>query len=255
MIDRLREQIQERLDQLARRGRPPAQGARRARPALSRSARDASPPRGRGSKAAKPPPRSTKRAPGPTNEHASDSPPSPDSARRDQGRRTRRPRRRRGDDRRRGCRQGGPPARDRLDDAVEARQVRRSGEGRARLSTHGCRTLLAGGVASRRSLLFTPGGRRYRRLVLPLGFRFDVDAVLVGDVAHRSDCDQVPHPWPHDAVSVRAAGVYRAQRCPRECRHCRPPFETVLSNELERAERGESRGPAGYGLSLRSAIR
>jgi hypothetical protein len=47
--------------------------------------------------------------------------------------------------------------------------------------------------------------------VQPLGFRFDVDAVLVGDVAHRSDCAQVPHPWPHDAVSVRAAGVNRAR--------------------------------------------
>ncbi len=36
-----------------------------------------------------------------------------------------------------------------------------------------------------------PGGRRYRRLVLPLGFRFDVDAVIVGGVAHRADCDEL----------------------------------------------------------------
>ena len=50
----------------------------------------------------------------------------------------------------------GLAARDRLDDAVEARQVRRGGEGRARLPAHGWRTLLAGGVASRRSLLFAP---------------------------------------------------------------------------------------------------
>jgi hypothetical protein len=71
--------------------------------------------------------------------------------------------------------------------------------------------------------------------VLPLGFRFDVDAVLVDGIAHREDCDRVRHALSHDAVSVPAAGVYRAERCPRECPHCRPPFETMLSYQLERS--------------------
>jgi hypothetical protein len=40
VIDRLREQIQQRLEQLTHESRPPSQGARRARPALIRSARE-----------------------------------------------------------------------------------------------------------------------------------------------------------------------------------------------------------------------
>jgi hypothetical protein len=71
--------------------------------------------------------------------------------------------------------------------------------------------------------------------VLQLGFRFDVDAVLVGGVAHRKDCDRLQRPLPDDAVSVRAGGVRRAERCPRECSKCRPPFETMLGYELERS--------------------
>jgi hypothetical protein len=71
--------------------------------------------------------------------------------------------------------------------------------------------------------------------VLPLGFRFDVDAVLVGGVAHRTDCDLLGCPLPDDAVSVGAGGVHRAARCPRECRKCHPPFETMLSYQLERS--------------------
>jgi hypothetical protein len=70
--------------------------------------------------------------------------------------------------------------------------------------------------------------------VLPLGFRFDVDAVIIGGVAHRSDCDHLERPLPEHAVSVRAAGVHRTDRCPHECPHCRPAFETLLSYELER---------------------
>jgi hypothetical protein len=70
--------------------------------------------------------------------------------------------------------------------------------------------------------------------VLPLGFRFDVDAVIVSGVAHRSECDRLPCPLPDDAVVVPGAGVYRTDLCPRECPHCRPPFETLLSYELER---------------------
>jgi hypothetical protein len=69
--------------------------------------------------------------------------------------------------------------------------------------------------------------------VLPLGFKFDVDAVLVGGVAHRKDCDRLQRPLPADAVSVRAAGVHCAARCPRECQKCRPTFETMLGYQLE----------------------
>ena len=69
--------------------------------------------------------------------------------------------------------------------------------------------------------------------MLPLGFRFDVDAVLADGVAHRGGCDQLPSPLPDGAVSVGAAGVHRADRCPRECPHCRPPFETLLSHQLQ----------------------
>ncbi len=77
--------------------------------------------------------------------------------------------------------------------------------------------------------------RRYGAVVLPLGFRFDVEAVLVGGVAHRKDCDRLPRALPHDAVSVSPTGVYRAERCPRECPKCHPPFETMLSYQLERS--------------------
>jgi hypothetical protein len=72
-------------------------------------------------------------------------------------------------------------------------------------------------------------------VLLPLGFRFDVDAVLVGGVAHRQDCDRLQRPLADDAVSVSADGVHRAERCPRECPTCRPPFETMLSYQLERS--------------------
>jgi len=71
--------------------------------------------------------------------------------------------------------------------------------------------------------------------MLPLGFKFDVDAVLVGGVAHRKDCGHLPRTLPHDAVSVGAAGVHWAQRCPRECPECHPPFETMLSYQRERS--------------------
>jgi hypothetical protein len=70
--------------------------------------------------------------------------------------------------------------------------------------------------------------------VLPLGFRFDVDAVVIGGVAHRSDCDQINDALADDAVDVVAGGIHRAERCPRECPTCRPPFETLLTHQLER---------------------
>jgi hypothetical protein len=78
-------------------------------------------------------------------------------------------------------------------------------------------------------------------VLLPLGFRFEVDAVLVGGVAHRTDCDRIQRPLPDDAVSVGAAGVHRADRCPRECPQCHPPFETLLSYQLERSVEALSR--------------
>ena len=82
-------------------------------------------------------------------------------------------------------------------------------------------------------VLFTPRRRRYGGRVLPLGFRFDVDAVVISGVAHRRDCDQIKGAVADDAVHLLAGGVHRAQRCPRECPRCQPPFET-LTHQLER---------------------
>jgi hypothetical protein len=69
--------------------------------------------------------------------------------------------------------------------------------------------------------------------VLPLGFRFDVDAVVVGGVAHRIECHEILDATPGEAVHVVAGDVHRAQRCPRECPRCRPPFETLLTHQLK----------------------
>jgi hypothetical protein len=69
--------------------------------------------------------------------------------------------------------------------------------------------------------------------LLPLGFRFDVDAVVVGAVAHRSGCDHVAETSADESINVSAGGVYRAERCPRECPRCRPSFETLLTFQLE----------------------
>jgi hypothetical protein len=70
--------------------------------------------------------------------------------------------------------------------------------------------------------------------VLPLGFRFEVDAVILGGVAHRADCHELPRDLPRDAVGVSVDSVHRAERCPRECPRCHPPFETLLTHQLER---------------------
>jgi hypothetical protein len=70
--------------------------------------------------------------------------------------------------------------------------------------------------------------------VLPLGFRFDVDAIVIAGVAHRSDCERVAGVAGADADYVLAGGVHRAERCPRECPYCRPPFETLLTHQLNR---------------------
>jgi hypothetical protein len=71
--------------------------------------------------------------------------------------------------------------------------------------------------------------------MLPLGFRFDVDAVIVDGVAHRTDCEWLPGELPPDAISIPAGGVHQADRCPRECERCGPPFETLLTHQLERS--------------------
>jgi hypothetical protein len=71
--------------------------------------------------------------------------------------------------------------------------------------------------------------------VLPFGFRFDVDAVIVDGIAHRPDCAELPRDLPADAVPVSAGGIHRMERCARECPHCRPPFETLLIHQPERA--------------------
>ena len=70
-------------------------------------------------------------------------------------------------------------------------------------------------------------------MVLPLGFRFDVDAVLVDGVAHRRDCERLSDPRPERALSVPAAGIYVAERCPRACGRCRPGFETLLRYQFD----------------------
>jgi hypothetical protein len=45
--------------------------------------------------------------------------------------------------------------------------------------------------------------------VQPLGFRFDVDAVIVDGVAHRGDCPLVPVLRRAGAVQRAAGEVYR----------------------------------------------
>jgi len=56
--------------------------------------------------------------------------------------------------------------------------------------------------------------RQYRHVVLSLGFRFDVNAVVVAGVARRMDCDRIPRELPPDAVWISAMGVHRTERCP-----------------------------------------
>jgi hypothetical protein len=68
--------------------------------------------------------------------------------------------------------------------------------------------------------------------VLPLGFRFDADAVIVSGLAHRRGCRLLPARLPADAVAVAASGVYRSERCPRECPPLPASFETLLSYQL-----------------------
>ena len=71
--------------------------------------------------------------------------------------------------------------------------------------------------------------------MLPLGFKFEVDAVIIDGFAHRRGCQRLPPELPPDVVSIPAAGVHLAERCPRECPSCRPPFETLLTHQLDRS--------------------
>ncbi len=134
MIDRLREQLQERLDQLL----SEADRLRKALAALGPRSPKA-PPR---ELAARETARGDRLQAGGFRDQAHASPadsqaggplPSPDGARRHEGRRACRAGRQPGDDRRRGRGQGRSAPRDRVDDALQAGEVRRGREGRARL--------------------------------------------------------------------------------------------------------------------------
>jgi hypothetical protein len=76
--------------------------------------------------------------------------------------------------------------------------------------------------------------------MLPLGFRFDVDAVILEETAHTVACPLVPAVLPVDASRLAAGETYWAQRCPRDC-CCAPPFETLLSYKVEPAGRAHVR--------------
>jgi hypothetical protein len=73
--------------------------------------------------------------------------------------------------------------------------------------------------------------------VLPLGFQFHVDAVVLAGTAHRTDCPRIPPELPPEAVLVPTNGIYWAACCPSECADCIPPFETLLSYQLDAAPR------------------
>ena len=53
---------------------------------------------------------------------------------------------------------------------------------------------------------------RYRRGVVPLGFRFDTGAVVVGGVAHRAGCVLLPDALPPRSVLLDVGGVYWSKR-------------------------------------------
>ena len=97
--------------------------------------------------------------------------------------------------------------------------------------------LRRGEVGSSRSLLFMPGVRRYRRR--RAAARLQVRRRCCDRRRCRSSPGLLPtaEPLPKDAVFVCAAGVLRAERCPRECPHCHPPFETLLTYQLEPGRR------------------
>ena len=146
---------------------------------------------------------------------------------------------------------------------VVSRSTRRRGPGRG-AARH--RPQLTGGDRQHRPLCAAlsglssrlcsgPAGGATVALVRPLGFRFDVDAVIVGGMAHRANCGELPPHLPPDSVAVPAVGVHRAELCPRECPHCRPPFETLLSYQLEPVATAPSPLIAPRARASRSAAR
>jgi hypothetical protein len=68
--------------------------------------------------------------------------------------------------------------------------------------------------------------------MLPLGFRFDVNAVILEETAHTAACRLLPAALPVGPIRLTARETYWAQRCAREC-GCAPPFETLLSYKIE----------------------
>ena len=73
-----------------------------------------------------------------------------------------------------------------------------------------------------------------------MGFRFDVDAVILDGTAHIAACRLLPPMLPSGATRLVAGETYWAHRCPREC-GCAPPFETLLSYKVEPARRAQVR--------------
>jgi hypothetical protein len=72
--------------------------------------------------------------------------------------------------------------------------------------------------------------------MLPLGLRFDVDAVILDGTAHTMACPLLPAVLSPGATRFDASETHWAHRCPRECL-CAPPFETLLSYKVGSAAR------------------
>jgi hypothetical protein len=70
--------------------------------------------------------------------------------------------------------------------------------------------------------------------MLPLGFRFDVDAVILDGTAHVIACPLVPPVLPPRATRLAAGETHWARRCASEC-GCAPAFETLLSYMVQPA--------------------
>jgi hypothetical protein len=71
--------------------------------------------------------------------------------------------------------------------------------------------------------------------VLPLGFRFDVDAVIIDGTAH-GGLPTASTGAPGERDPADAGDTYWARCCPRDC-GCAPLFETLLSYTREPAAR------------------
>lgn len=69
----------------------------------------------------------------------------------------------------------------------------------------------------------------------PLGFRFDEDAVLVGEVAHTATCPLIAETAASELLPYPAGSALWAQKCPRVCGRCQPRFLTLLNYQPENA--------------------